>query len=68
MDKRLELIQPPKFCPICGDKDTGWAKKVFQDEWGYFSLDELEGLRLPYGLKIERDLYFGEKKISEIRR
>jgi hypothetical protein len=31
-------------------------------------LDELEDLRLLYGLKIERDLYFGEKKISEIRR
>ncbi len=28
------------------------------DEYGYFSLAELESIRLPMGLKIERDLYF----------
>lgn len=38
------------------------------DEWGSFSLDELESLELPFGLGIERDLYFGEKKVSEIDR
>lgn len=27
-------------------------------EYGYFSLKELENLKLPFGLKIERDLYF----------
>lgn len=27
-------------------------------EYGYFSLKELEGIELPFGLKIERDLYF----------
>jgi len=36
------------------------------DEWGYFSLEELESVRGPFGLGIERDLYFGEKKASEI--
>lgn len=35
------------------------------DEWGTFSLDELESVRLPGGLGIERDLYCGEKPISE---
>lgn len=35
------------------------------DEWGYFSLDEFETLKLPFGLGIERDLYCGEKPISE---
>jgi len=37
------------------------------DEWGYFSLDELENLKLPFGLSIERDLYFGEKRFHEIK-
>jgi len=27
------------------------------DEWGYFSLKEMEDLKGPFGLKIERDLY-----------
>ena len=37
----------------------------WNDEWGNFSLDELEELKLPFGLGIERDLHCGEKKISE---
>lgn len=36
------------------------------DEWGYFSLDELESFKGQFGLGIERDLYFGEKRASEI--
>lgn len=36
------------------------------DEWGYFSLTELESLKGPYGLGIERDLYFSPKKASQI--
>ena len=36
------------------------------DEWGYFSLNELEEYRGRFGLGIERDINFGEKKISEI--
>lgn len=36
------------------------------DEWGYFSLEELESIRVkPFGLGIERDLHCGEKPISE---
>lgn len=30
-------------------------------EWGSFSLRELENLKLPFGLSIERDLYCGNK-------
>lgn len=30
-------------------------------EWGEFSLKELENLKLPFGLSIERDLYCGNK-------
>lgn len=37
----------------------------YNDEWGYFSLRELEGIQFPMGLGIERDLYCGERKLSE---
>lgn len=33
-----------------------------EGEWGYFLLSELESARLPLGLRIERDLYFGHDK------
>lgn len=35
-------------------------------ELGYFSLDELESLKLPFGLRVERDLYFGEHSLAEV--
>lgn len=35
-------------------------------EYGYFSLKELENIQLPLGMKIERDLYWTPKKVSEI--
>ena len=35
-------------------------------EWGSFSLKELEEITLPFGLKIERDLYFTPQSISKI--
>ena len=35
-------------------------------ELGYFSLSELESVRGPLGLKIERDLYFEPTKIGEL--
>lgn len=37
----------------------GYAN-ITDGELGYFSLDELESVRLPFGLKIERDLYWNE--------
>jgi hypothetical protein len=36
------------------------------DEWGSFSLDELESFRGLFGLGIERDLYFDEQPISRV--
>ncbi|MBN2286049.1 MAG: DUF2958 domain-containing protein [Tissierellales bacterium] len=36
------------------------------NEFGTFSLSELESVRGPMGLTIERDLYFQPKRISEI--
>ena len=35
------------------------------DEWGYFSLDELQSFKGPFGIGIERDLYWIEKKAGE---
>lgn len=37
-----------------------------EKEYGYFTLKELESISLPFGLKIERDIYFDQCKISEI--
>ena len=38
-----------------------------ENEWGYFSLTELEGIRSRrWGLKIERDKYFDAVKFSEL--
>ena len=36
-------------------------------EFGYVCLSQLESLRLPYGLSIERDLYF-DGRISDARK
>ena len=33
-------------------------------EWGYFSLEELESIRGPFGLRIERDLYWDPKEVG----
>jgi hypothetical protein len=38
-----------------------------EKEWGYFSLNEMESVRGPGGLTIERDLYFTPKHRSEIK-
>ena len=39
---------------------------LFEKEWGYFSLSELESIKLPFNLKIERDVCFNSYKVSEI--
>lgn len=39
----------------------------FELELGYFSLSELESVRGPLGLKIERDLYFEPTTLRELR-
>jgi len=35
-------------------------------ELGYFSLKELQSIRLPLGMGIERDKYFPKTKLSEV--
>jgi len=45
----------------------GYVTGLQFDEWGYFSLDELQEFRSrPFNLPIERDLHFTEKKFSEL--
>lgn len=36
------------------------------DEWGYFSLAELEDFKGRFGLGIERDMYFDFKPFSQV--
>ena len=38
----------------------------FEREYGYFSLSELESVRGPLGLRIERDLYFEPTRLIEL--
>ena len=41
----------------------------FEDELGYFSLDELSEIKCAYAdLKIERDRHFEPKRLSEIKK
>src|ERR1035437_6478878 len=37
-----------------------------QEEWGYFVLSELESVRGPLGLEIERDLYFEPGPFTQV--
>ena len=39
----------------------------FEKEWGYFSLAQLQSVRGPWGLPIERDRYFKPTRIAEIQ-
>ncbi len=43
----------------------GWVSLFgdYNDEYGSFSLEELESLKLSFGLGIERDLYFGKGRL-----
>jgi len=40
----------------------------FEEELGYFSLDELSEVRGKLGLRIERDLHFKPRPLSKVRR
>jgi hypothetical protein len=43
----------------------GYVEGLGGDEWGYFSLQELESYRGHFGLGIERDLHYPPRKFSE---
>lgn len=51
------------------DPETGEAFGVvhgFEKELGYFSLNELAGIKGAFGLPIERDLYFDPTPLEEL--
>jgi hypothetical protein len=75
--KGTEAVCVVKFFNPCGSwtwyatefdgKDTFFGLvDGFELEWGDFSLTELKSVRVPLGLGIERDLYFGNPKIKDI--
>lgn len=39
-----------------------------EGELGYFTLEELESVRGPFNTRVERDIYFSQKKLGEIRK
>lgn len=46
----------------------GYVTGLGHDELGYFSIDELESLRVPpFGLPIERDLWFTPCRLSDVK-
>ena len=38
---------------------------LFEWEWGYLYLSELEGVELPYGLTIEREMHNVKKQVKD---
>lgn len=45
----------------------GYVTGLAENEWGSISIQEMEELELPFGLKIERDLYFKEKTFKDLQ-
>lgn len=45
----------------------GWVEGQ-DEEFGYFVLSELQEVRGPAGLTIERDLHFTPRRLSELKR
>ena len=45
----------------------GYVTGLYEDEWGSISIDEVESVKLPFGLKIERDLYFKEQQFKDLQ-
>ena len=53
---------------LSGDIAFGYVVSPFGGELGYFSLDEIKGLRGSLGLGVERDLEFKPTKLSIIKK
>ena len=46
----------------------GYVVSPYENELGYFSLEELKSLRGRLGTWVERDLYFKERPLSKIKK
>ena len=53
---------------IDGDIAFGYVISPFGAELGYFSLEEIKGIRGSLGLCVERDLFFKPTKLSSIKK
>ena len=45
----------------------GYVTGLGHNEWGYFSLTELEAIERPLGMKIERDICFTEARFKDLK-
>jgi hypothetical protein len=45
----------------------GYVQGLTADELGYISLTEMESIKGPLGIGIEQDLYFQQKRLSEVK-
>lgn len=44
----------------------GYVTGLYENEWGTFSIEELESIKFPFGLSIERDIYFKETHFNKL--
>lgn len=44
----------------------GYVTGLAFDEWGTFSIQELESIKRPFGLHVERDRFFKETRFKEL--
>ena len=46
----------------------GFVVGLAEDELGYISLTEMESIKGPLGIGIEQDIYFVQKRLSEVKK
>lgn len=57
------------FMEYCPEDNLAFGYiDLHETELGYFSIAELEAIRLPFNMRIERDFSFVPKKLSEVKR
>ena len=44
----------------------GYVTGLFEDEWVSFSITELESIKRPFGLSIERDIHFSSMSFNDL--
>ncbi len=45
----------------------GYVQGLIENELGYISLKEVESIKGPLGIGIEQDMYFKQKRLSELK-
>jgi hypothetical protein len=52
-------VEKIAFCYVAG---------LQVDGWGYISLTEIESIKGPLGIGIEQDLYFVQRRLSQVKK